>query len=281
MLPHHRDHSSRPRGVETDAGTDRATTSATAAGSTATQRAPQKSPHGSPRQKRRQPPLEYVRRFIAIFPGDKRPSATGSASVTIRLDDACSCTDAETCHHCLLTRAAEAACSRRVAHDYLGTCAMNGRHYDAATAPDCPNPNATIAPPEAPAFCAHAKTTENCIVHAPRRPEPAKLARCRSCFGYHGKTGRDRCPYTQKEAAAVKASRTAAMKSAETPEASTGSRKPPVADSAEIQPNDLARLPGTISHLGNAARRLRRKPGRPATGTSKWAGLRKTRKDTA
>jgi hypothetical protein len=76
----------------------------------------------------------------------------------------------------------------------------------------------------------------------------------------------------------VKVSRAAAMTTAETPEVPTESRKPPVADSVKIQPNDLAGLPGTISHLGNAARRLRRKAGRPATGSSKWAELHRNQR---
>jgi hypothetical protein len=216
--------------------------------------------------------------FIAIIPGTKRPGAPASASEIIRLDNVCSCLGAMTCGSCLLTRAAEAAHGRRVAHDYLGTCAMDGRHHDAEVLADCPNPSATIAPSEPPPFCTHARPVENCVVHLSRRPQPAmpaKLARCKSCLGYHGKTGGDRCPYGPKEAAAVKASRAAAMKSAETPEVPTGSRKRPVADFVEIQRNDLAGLPGTISHLGNAARRLRRKPGRPATGTSRWARRRR------
>src|SRR5687767_13126411 len=66
---------------------------------------------------RLRPPL------IAIVPGTKRPGAPGIPSEIIRFDDACSCTGAMTCDLCLLTHAAEAAFGRRVAHDYLGTCA--------------------------------------------------------------------------------------------------------------------------------------------------------------
>ena len=110
----------------------------------------------------------------------------------------------------------------------------------------------TITPSDAPVFCTHARPIESCIVHAPGRPVPAmpaKLARCSSCLGYHGKTGRDRCPYSAKEAEAVKASRAKAMKSAETPEVPTGSRKRPVADFVEIQRNSAAELRRTNSHL--------------------------------
>ena len=142
----------------------------------------------------------------------------------------------------------------------------------------------TITPSDAPVFCTHARPIESCIVHAPGRPVPAmpaKLARCSSCLGYHGKTGRDRCPYSAKEAEAVKASRAKAMKSAETPEVPTGSRKRPVADFVEIQRNSAAELRRTNSHLRNASKRLRRKPGRPTTGTNKWARLRRKCKVTA
>jgi hypothetical protein len=189
-----------------------------------------------------------------------------------------------TCAACLVTRAAEAAYARRVAHEYLATCAMNGNHHDAEAPADCPNPSATMAPSMSPGFCLHARPIESCIIHAPRRPQPAmpaKLARCESCFGYHGRTDRDRCPYSQKAAAAVKATRAAAMKSAETPEVPTGSRKPLVADFVEIQRNSAAELRRTNSHLRNASKRLRRKPGRPTTGTSKWARLRRKCKVTA
>jgi hypothetical protein len=222
--------------------------------------------------------------FIAIIPGTIRPDAPGTVSETIRVDDVCSCTATMTCHACLLIRAAEAAYGRRVAHDYLGICAMNGRHDDAGAVADCPNPTATIARCEVPSFCAHARPVENCVVHVSRRPQPAmpaKLARCKSCLGYHGKTGRDRCPYSAKEAEAVKASRAAAMKSAETPEVPTGSRKPSVRDSVKTQLNNVTGLPRIISHLANASKRLRGKPGRPATGTSRWARLRRRRSDEA
>ena len=222
--------------------------------------------------------------FTAIVPGDKRPGATGTASVTIRLDDACSCSDAETCHHCLLTRAAEVAHGRRVAYDYLATCALNGGHLDADALAECPHPSATIASSESPVFCTHARPIENCIVHAPRRPQPVmpeKLARCRSCLGFHGKTGRDRCPYSAKEAAAVKGSRAAAISTTDTPGMPTGSRTALVANSVVLRPKSDAELHRTISHLATASKRLRRKPGRPATGTSKWARLRKKYKETA
>jgi len=57
-----------------------------------------------------------------------------------------------------------------------------------------------------------------------------------------------------------------------------GSRKPPVADFVEIQRNSVAELRRSNSHLRNASKRLRRKPGRPATGASKWARLRRSAK---
>jgi hypothetical protein len=125
--------------------------------------------------------------FIAIVPGTKRPGAPGTASKIIRLDDACCWTAGVTCDPCLFTQAAEAAYGRRVAHDYLGTCAITGHHHDAEALADCANPNATVMPCQTPSFCAHGKPVENCIVHAPRRPQPAmpaKLARRRSCLGY-------------------------------------------------------------------------------------------------
>ena len=151
---------------------------------------------------RLRPPL------TSIVPGTKRPGMPGTASDSIRLDDACSCTATVTCAPCLITRAAEAAHGRRVAHDYLDTCATSGRHHDLDAIADCPHPSATIAPPaEAPVFCVHARPREDCVVHAPYRPQPAmpaKLARCGSCLGFHGKTGYDRCPYTRQETAAVK-----------------------------------------------------------------------------
>lgn len=221
--------------------------------------------------------------FIAIVPGTKRPGAPGTASEVIRVDDGCSCTADVTCAACLLTRAAEAAYGRRVAHDYLGICAMIGHHYDPELLANCPEPTATIAPCEEPAFCTHARPAENCVIHASRLSQskmPAKRARCKSCLGYHGKTGRDRCPYSQKEAVAVRASRAAAMKIGESGQMATGSRKPPVADFVKIQVNTVAQLHRSNSHLGNASKRLRQKPGRPATGTSKWARLRrKQRRD--
>jgi hypothetical protein len=218
--------------------------------------------------------------FLAIVAGTIRPGTPGTVSEVIRVDDACSCTAGVTCAPCLLTHAAEAAFGRRVAHDYLGSCAMSGEHHDAEILAECPNPSATITRAEALAFCAHASPIDNCIVHAPRRPLPAmpsKLARCESCLGYHGKTGRDRCPYSQKEAAAVKASRAAARRGAEIPETPTASRRSPVVDSVEIQSSKLKGLPHTIPHLGNASKRLRREPGRPATGTSRWARRRHRR----
>jgi hypothetical protein len=222
--------------------------------------------------------------FIAIVPGTSPPGTPGIASKIIRLDDACACTDMTTCDPCLLSHAAEAAYGRRVALDYLGTCAMSGRHRDAEALADCPNPSPTVTSSEAPSFCTHSRPIENCIVHAsPRRQPamPAKLARCESCLGYHGKTGRDRCPYSQREAAAVKASRAAATTTARTREMPTGSKTSRVADSVPIQPNSLERLHRTNSHLANASKRLRRKPGRAATGTSRWAGLRRKQRGEA
>lgn len=117
--------------------------------------------------------------FIAIVPGTKRPGAPGTASEVIRVDDGCSCTADVTCAACLLTRAAEAAYGRRVAHDYLGICAMIGHHYDPELLANCPEPTATIAPCEEPAFCTHARPAENCVIHASRLSQskmPAKRA---------------------------------------------------------------------------------------------------------
>jgi hypothetical protein len=216
--------------------------------------------------------------FIANVHGTIRAGAPGTVSEIVRLDDACSCTEAITCAVCLLTRAAEAAHGRRVAHEYLGTSAMDGRHNGSHTPADCPLPCGNTAPSVPPVVCTHARPVDNCIVHAPHRLQPAmpaKLARCGSCLGYHGKTGRDRCPYSQKEAGAVKASRAAAMAIAKTPGMPTGSRKSMAPNSVTIQPNSVAALHRTIPHLANASKRLRRKPGRPATGTSKWAALRR------
>jgi len=91
----------------------------------------------------------------------------------------------------LIVLAAEADAGRRVAHDYLGKAAAWA--------------------PVTPVFCTHARPAESCIVHAPAKlrtpmtPMPAALARCESCSGWHGTSGRDRCPYNASEAAAVAA----------------------------------------------------------------------------
>jgi hypothetical protein len=183
----------------------------------------------------------------------------------------CACTPAVTCASCLQTCAAEAAEGRRIAHDYLDTCATNGHHANLETLADCPQPSATVLDPHlSPVFCEHARPANECIAHAklsPGTPMPAALARCASCGGWHGKNGRDRCPYSRAEAAAVRAAR----------ETATGYRPemPPVADSASRRHRKIKGLAGTISHLGNASKRLRRKPGRPATGESKWARVRR------
>jgi hypothetical protein len=183
----------------------------------------------------------------------------------------CTCTPTVTCASCLQTCAAEAAEGRRVAHDYLDTCATNGHHADLDALADCPHPSATMIDLRpSPMFCAHARPADECIAHAklsPSTPMAAALARCESSGGWHGKNGRDRCPYSRAEAAAVRAAREIAT--AYRPEMT------PVADSASRRHRKIQGLAGTISHLGNASKRLRRKPGRPATGESKWARLRR------
>ena len=212
---------------------------------------------------RLRPPL------LAIVPGTRRPGMPGTASEIVRLDDICSCTATVICASCLTTRAAEAAHGRHVAHDYLDICATNGRHHDLDAIADCSHPITAIAPP-APVFCAHAKPIEDCVADAPRWPQPAtpaKLARCRSCLGFHGKTGYDRCPYSRREGAAVKVSRM--------PTSATYSQEPLVAEMRSHSGHKIKGLRDTISHLGSASERLRRKPGRPASGTSRWARRRR------
>jgi hypothetical protein len=95
--------------------------------------------------------------------------------------------------------------------------------------------------------------------------------------GWHGKSGRDRCAYSRAEAAAVRAVRRVrkTLESAYRPE------MPPVVDFGSGGVNKIKGLPATISHLGGASKRLRRKPGRPATGKSKWAQLRRKQRGEA
>ena len=188
----------------------------------------------------------------------------------------CICAPIATCASCLQMRAAEAAEGRRIAHDYLDTCATNGHHADLDALADCPHPSATVGEVgPSPAFCEHGRPVEVCAAHvklSPGTPMPAALARCESCGGWHGKNGRDRCPYSRTEAAAVRAARETAYRPGMLP----------VGDSGSGNPRKIKNLPGTISHLGSASKRLRRKAGRPATGKSKWAGIRrKRRRDTA
>ena len=213
-----------------------------------------------------------------------RFAATKAAAAAARLRaplagmSPCTCTPVVTCASCLQTLAAEAAEGRRVAHDYLDTCATNGHHHDLDALAECSRPSATVIRVRpSPAFCAHARPTGECIAHAkpsPTTPMPAALARCESCGGYHGRDGRDRCRYSRAEADAVRAAREAL--SAYRPE------MPPVADSGSGSSNKIKELPDTISHLHNASKRLRRKAGRPAAGSSRLAELRrKKRGDTA
>jgi hypothetical protein len=207
----------------------------------------------------------------ARFAASKAAAAAARLRAPLAGLSSCTCTPVVTCASCLQTLAAEAAEGRRVAHDYLDTCATNGYHAELDALADCPHPSATVGPPvEPPPFCEHAKPADECIAHAklsPGTPRPAALARCESCGGWHGKSGRDRCPYSRAEAAAVRAAR----------ETATGYRPEmtPVADSASRRRCKIKGLAGTISHLGSASKRLRRKPGRPATGESKWALLRR------
>jgi hypothetical protein len=215
--------------------------------------------------------------LTGILAGTKRPNASGNASQTARLDAQCICSPVMTCASCLQTLASEASDGRRVAHDYLATCATNGQHDDLDARAECPHPNATVAPvATSPTFCEHARPAEACIVHAKRgtsAPMPVALARCESCGGWHGKNGRDRCPYGRQEAAAVRTSRM--------PGAATYSKKPPVAKIGARGDKKINDLQDTIPHLANAAKRLRRKPGRRATGVSKWAGLRRKQRGDA
>ncbi len=183
----------------------------------------------------------------------------------------CTCTSVVTCASCLQTRAAEAAEGRRVAHDYVDTCATNGHHHDLDAVADCPHPSATVVDARpSPVFCEHARPAGECLAHAkisPGTPMPAALARCESCGGWHGKNGRDRCPYSRAEAAAIRA----AMKA----ETAYRPETLPVVDSGSRGLSKIRGLPDAISHLASASKRLRRKSGRPATGTSKWARLRR------
>jgi hypothetical protein len=207
-------------------------------------------------------------------------SKTAAAAARLRAPlaglSACTCTPVATCASCLQTRTAEAAEGRRVAHDYLDTCATNGHHANLDALADCSHPSTTIvdARPSL-VFCEHARPAEECIVHAKLStapPMPAALARCDSCGGWHGKNGWDRCPYSRPEAAAARVAREAV--SAYRPE------MPPVADFGSGSSNKIKELPDAIPHLRGASKRLRQKPGRSATGTSKWARLRrKQRRD--
>lgn len=51
------------------------------------------------------------------------------------------------------------------------------------------------------------------------------------------------------------------------------SKNSPVAEIRPGRPPKINGLRRTIPHLATASKRLRRKPGRPATGTSNWASL--------
>jgi hypothetical protein len=190
----------------------------------------------------------------------------------------CTCTPIVTCASCLQALAAEAAEGRRIAHNYLDTCATNGHHSDLETLADCPHPSATVVDPHlSPVFCEHARPADECIAHAklsPGTPMPAALVRCESCGSWHGKNGRDRCPYSRDEAAAVRAAR----RVRNTSETTYRRQMPPVPDSDSRIFSKINGLSGTISHLRNASKRLGQKPGRPATGTSKWARLRRTQR---
>jgi hypothetical protein len=212
--------------------------------------------------------------MTARFSASKAAAAAARLSAPLKGLSPCTCTASLTCASCLQTLTAEAVCGRRVAHDYFDVCATNGHHHDLDALADCPNPSATIASAAAPSvFCEHARPAEACAVHAklgPSAPMPTALARCGSCGGWHGKNGRDRCPYGRQEAAAVKASRM--------PGAATYSKKPSVAEMGSHNPSNIKELQNTIPHLGNASKRLRRKPGRLATGTSKWAALRRNQR---
>jgi hypothetical protein len=207
----------------------------------------------------------------ARFAASKAVAAAARLRAPLEGLSPCTCTSIMTCASCLQTRAAEATEGRRIAHDYLDTCATNGHHADLDALADCTHPSATVVDARpSPALCEHARPADECIAHAklsPGTPMPAALARCESCGGWHGKNGRDRCPYSRAEAAAVRAARETAT--AYRPEMT------PVADSAPRRHRKIKGLAGTISHLGNASKRLRRKPGRPATGESKWARLRR------
>jgi hypothetical protein len=213
----------------------------------------------------------------ARFAASKAAAAAARLRAPLAGLSPCTCTPIVTCASCLQTRTAEAAEGRRIAHDYLDICATNGHHHDLDALGDCPHPSATVIEPRpSPMFCAHARPADECIAHAkpsPGRAMPAALACCESCGGWHGKTGQDRCPYSRVEAAAVRAAREAV--SAYRP------GMPPVADSGSRSLSQIRGLPDIISHLGSASRRLRRKPGRPPTGTSKWAVLRRRKRGDA
>jgi hypothetical protein len=213
----------------------------------------------------------------ARFAASKAAAAAARLQAPLSGLSPCLCTPVVTCASCLQTRAAEAAEGRRVAHDYVGTCLTNGHHHDLDAFADCSHPSATLIEGRpSPAFCAHARPADECFIHAklsPGTPMPAALARCESCGGWHGKTGRDRCPYGKQEAAAVRAAREA--ESAYRPEMR------PVGDSGSGSRSKIKGLAGAISHLGSASKRLRRKPGRPATGKSRWAQLRRRQRGEA
>lgn len=214
----------------------------------------------------------------ARFAASKAAAAAARLRAPLEGLSPCTCTSIMTCASCLQTRAAEAADGRRIAHDYLDTCATNGHHADLDALADCTHPSATVVDARpSPAFCEHARPADECIVHAklsPGAPMPAELVRCESCGGWHGKSGRDRCPYNREEAAAVRAAR----RVRKTLEAAYRPEMPPVANSGSGSKNKIKGLPDTISHLRSASKRLRRNPGRPATGTSKWARLRRTQR---
>lgn len=121
----------------------------------------------------------------ARFSASKAAAAAARLSGPLRGLSPCSCTVSVTCASCLQTLAAEVSCGRRVAHDYLDTCATNGQHHDLDAVAACPEPGATVVPAAAsPSFCEHARPTESCFVHAKpgvHQPMPVALARCESC----------------------------------------------------------------------------------------------------
>lgn len=213
----------------------------------------------------------------ARFAASKAAAAAARLRAPIAGLPPCTCTPAVTCASCLQTRAGEAAQGRRVAHDYVDTCVMNGHHADLDALADCPHPSATVVDlRSSSAFCDHARPADECVAHAklsPATPMPSALARCESCVGWHGKNGRDRCPYSHAEAAVVRAAR--GTVTAYRPEIR------PEVDSGSGSLSKIKDLPRTISHLGGASKRLRQKPGRPATGTSKWAKLRRSAEKTS